>query len=62
MHGCNSHDNLICIGATSDIVCGYRSNNKRAGSLMETMMAVLRYLFIFLVELDIKFYGFFYDP
>jgi hypothetical protein len=25
-------------------------------------MAVLRYLFIFLVELDIKFYGFFYDP
>jgi hypothetical protein len=59
MHGCNSHDSLICIGATSDIVCGYRSNHKRAGSLMETKMTVLDIYLFFLVKLDIKFYGFF---
>jgi hypothetical protein len=46
MHGCNNHNSLICIGATSGTVCGYRSNHKRAGSLKETRMTVLGiYLF-----------------
>jgi hypothetical protein len=56
--GCDSHDSLICICATSGIVCGYCSNHQWVGSLMKTRMIVLGIYLFFLVGLDIKFYGF----
>jgi hypothetical protein len=62
MHGCNSHDSLICIDAISDIVCVVTVAITNGGLINGDMDDSLRYLFIFLVELDIKFQGFFYDP
>jgi hypothetical protein len=55
MHDCNSHDNLICIDAISDIVCMVTVAITNGGLINRDRDVSLRYLSIFLVELNIKF-------